>query len=468
MSIDRRHFLLGSACLLPSLSLRAQEDDGFRVLEARPGAASFTPEASTRILGYDGATPGPVLRLRKGDELKIRLVNKLDSPTSIHWRGVRGPNAFDGVAPLVQKPVMPGESFDYRFTPPDSGAFLYHAHTGPQMAAQVMRGLRGLLIVEDEKPLDLDRDLVAVIDDWSLGEDGQIAGCKGDERSVHTGEHAARFGAVGAMTCVNGKAEIATHEIEPRARVRLRLANAASARIMALSLEGARPMVVAIDGQPCGAFEPVRSTLPAGPGARFDMIFDMPEAEGESVRLILRGGPLSPLPAEKDRTLIQFTAKGAPFHQRPPIEGTPANPLLPDAIRLEAARRMDLTIEAAPPAAGLDPAACAGESVFWRMGPPKPVRNGDPLFSVKRGTPVSLGFVNKSQVNHVMRLHGHAMRLLHGLDDGWEPYWRDSVIVPQGRTTRIAFVADNPGRWRIGSGVMEHAVGGLAAFFEVT
>ncbi len=75
--------------------------------------------------------------------------------------------------------------------------------------------------------------------------------------------------------------------------------------------------------------------------------------------------------------------------------------------------------------------------------------NGKPLFSVKRGTPVSLGFLNKTLATLNMRVHGHVVRLLHDLDDGWEPYWRNAVIVAEGRTKHVAFVADNPGKWAI-------------------
>ncbi len=65
------------------------------------------------------------------------------------------------------------------------------------------------------------------------------------------------------------------------------------------------------------------------------------------------------------------------------------------------------------------------------------------------------------------RLHGHAMRLLHAMDDGWEPYWRDSVIVPPGVIHHVAFMADNPGKWLIESPFFDQAVGGLRTWFEV-
>ena len=67
-----------------------------------------------------------------------------------------------------------------------------------------------------------------------------------------------------------------------------------------------------------------------------------------------------------------------------------------------------------------------------------------------------------------MHLHGHSFRLLHPLDDGWEPYWLDTVIVPEGQTARIAFVADNKGKWLIGSTVLERLDTGLSAWIDVS
>jgi len=86
----------------------------------------------------------------------VRVVNDLAEPTSVHWHGVRLPNAMDGVPGLTQAPIAPGTSFDYRFRPPDAGTFWYHAHIG----AQVDRGLYAALIVEEAQPVDVDRGIV--------------------------------------------------------------------------------------------------------------------------------------------------------------------------------------------------------------------------------------------------------------------------------------------------------------------
>ena len=109
-----------------------------------------------------------------------------------------------------------------------------------------------------------------------------------------------------------------------------------------------------------------------------------------------------------------------------------------------------------------------GAKTLWRLNGAPGGFDGKPLFSVKRGTPVSLGFVNKTLVTQNMRVHGHVVRLLHDLDDGWEPYWRNAVIVAEGRTKHVAFVADNPGKWAIHCDVIEHQISGLCGWFEVT
>ena len=75
---------------------------------------------------------------------------------------------------------------------------------------------------------------------------------------------------------------------------------------------------------------------------------------------------------------------------------------------------------------------------------------------------------NRTSFTQVIHLHGHCFRLLHALDDGWEPYWLDTVILNEKQTSRIAFVADNKGKWLIGSGVLERLDTGLSAWFEVT
>ncbi len=110
----------------------------------------------------------------QGGRLRVTAENRLDEPTTVHWHGMRMPNAMDGVPHLTQEPIAPGESFVYEFDCPDAGTFWYHPHV--RGFEQVGRGLYGPLIVEEPEgaaaPLAADRELTWVLDDWRLTEDG--------------------------------------------------------------------------------------------------------------------------------------------------------------------------------------------------------------------------------------------------------------------------------------------------------
>lgn len=440
MAQTRRVFLgsvVATLAIRPGLAAESAEP---RLLTARKASRALwpAPAPETPIMAFDGELPGPVLRVKLGEAVKLKFKNDLDAPTSIHWRGVRGPNASDGAAPLTQKPVAPGETIEIAFTPPDAGTFLYQPGFRPQAADQAGAGLCGMLVVEEAQPPAVDHEAVCLLSDWT-GPEGAAP-----------------------LVTANGARETAPIELAPGSRIRLRLANGSARRIMAIGFEGLRAQVAAIDGQPCDLFEPARATFPAAPGARFDAFFDLPTEAGAEGSIVLRAMSGS---AEANRPLLRFVTKGEPRAAHPPLTSLPANPRLPSAIALEKATRADVTIDGGP-APAVQGAARAAAKPWTLNGQPASEPGTKPLFSVKRGTAVSLGFVNRSAIPHQMHVHGHVLRLLHLLDDGWEPYWRDAVIVPEGRTVRVAFVADNPGKWMVGSGL--GPTQGPVTWFEVT
>lgn len=445
---SRRAVLSGVAASLTTLPAlgQAQPPAGLRALESRPGKTRLSSAHETGILGFEGTTPGPVLRYRQGEELAVRFLNRLDRPATVHWHGLRGDNAMEGVAPLTQAPVAPGGSFDYRRKLADPGLFCYRPSVYGATPELVGRGLKGLLLVDEPAPLQADADLLLVLDDWLLDDAGQVIGGFDDPVPARGA------GRIGPLLCVNGKSAPAAQILSPGARVRLRLANLSNARIMVLSLAGAQPFVIAIDGQPCDAFEPIKRSIPVAPGARFELMFDLPDAEDAKASLILRG------PNGEDRDLVIVEAKGPKAAQRPPIAALPQNLALPAEIKLANARKVDLVIE--PRKSGVGPA--------WTInGALTKGYEGPALFKVARGTPVTLGFVNKSGAALAMHVHGQCMRLLHDLDDGWEPYWRNGVIIPPGKTKHAAFLAESPGKWAIHDDILEHEASGLATWFEV-
>ncbi|MGO9388878.1 multicopper oxidase family protein [Rhodoblastus sp.] len=458
-----RRKLLGSACLtLLASASHSEETDGFVLLEARPGAVPLLPAPgpATKIWGFNGQTPGPALRVKLGQEMRVRFVNRLDRPTSLHWRGMRLPNAIDGAAGLVQKALAPGESRDLRFTPPDAGTFFVQPLIQPHSGEQLGRGIYAAVIVDEANPVPVDDDLVLLLDDWRLDASAQIVG------DFDNPADALRQGRFGAVTGVNGKAGAAAQIYPPGARLRLRLINAANARIMRLTFEGGAPTIIALDGQPCDALAAQGGNVPLGPGARCDVLLDLPRLEGQKVRLILRGETELP-----DSTVLEIATRGALRPAGAPVANPPPNPLLPAEIHLEKAKRVDVVIEGGwrkGMPAGFKPQGDELRKIWKINGHASSGLDGPPLFSVKKGTPVSLALANKTLFELSIFVQGHVMRLLHDLDDGWDPYWRDSVIVPEQATKHIAFVADNPGKWLLGGAVQEHFANGMAGWFEVT
>ncbi|MCY4489397.1 MAG: multicopper oxidase domain-containing protein, partial [Deltaproteobacteria bacterium] len=141
-------------------------------LKAGPVTARMLPEDDrlTSMLGFNGSTPGPELRVRQGDRLSVSFENGAGQASTIHWHGIHLDNAMDGVPDLTQAAVRPGETFHYAFDVPHAGTYWYHAHH--RSWEQVARGLYGPLIVEERDPPPVDRDITVVLDDWRLERNG--------------------------------------------------------------------------------------------------------------------------------------------------------------------------------------------------------------------------------------------------------------------------------------------------------
>jgi FtsP/CotA-like multicopper oxidase with cupredoxin domain len=128
------------------------------------------PGRKAKAWAYNGQVPGPQIRVREGDRVRVILTNKLPESTVIHFHGVEVPNDQDGVPFITQPPVKPGESYTYEFTVPNAGSHMYHSHHNA--AAQVSQGLLGAFIVEPRRPLPAHRadvDYVMVLNDGSHG-----------------------------------------------------------------------------------------------------------------------------------------------------------------------------------------------------------------------------------------------------------------------------------------------------------
>ncbi len=152
--------------------LQPRLDKGVKVFELTAEEIQWETEPGRKVKAwaYNGQVPGPQIRVREGDRVRIRLVNKLAQSTSIHFHGLELPNDQDGVPFITQPPVKPGESYTYEFTVPNAGSHMYHSHHNS--AKQVGKGLLGAFIVEPKRPLPAHRadvDYVMVLNDGAHG-----------------------------------------------------------------------------------------------------------------------------------------------------------------------------------------------------------------------------------------------------------------------------------------------------------
>jgi FtsP/CotA-like multicopper oxidase with cupredoxin domain len=405
--LSRREILAGAIVSGACKSLEALAQPlptmDFRLLRALRG----TPPES--VLSYDGSVPGPTLRVKQGEELRVRLFNGLSEPTTIHWHGVRLPNAMDGVPALTQPAVMPTSSFDYRFRCPDAGTFWYHA----QSSAQLDAGLYGALIVEEPGSIAVDRDVIlmlAATDDAQAGGAVLVNGSLRPDIGVISGE-----------------------------RLRLRLINASGKSGLNLRIDRHAAWVMGVDGQPAEPFVARDGRVGLAPGSRLDLFVDATLDIAAAAPILAGSRDESPI------ARLVYAGGGRPLSKpRSPPAPLPSNSL-PAWIDLKTALRAE-----------------------WRIAAsfPGPVPR-DPLFSVARGRAVSLAVNNGSGRPQVMHLHGHHFRLLDRLDDGWKPFWLDTLVVGE-QVERIAFVADNPGKWLLEARMLDTRAAPAAVWFAVT
>ncbi len=476
LALSRRTLLGGAAALALGSTAAAQtpakpsslqkpapesnpESPG-RPFRAAPATARLKPEpvAATPVWAFDGASVPPVIRIKLGETVRLRVENRTDKPLSLHWHGVRNQNPMDGVGGLTQAPIPPGGDFSYAFIPPDAGSFLIRPLVVGGSSEPSGRGLAGMLVVEEATPPSVDHDLTVLMQDWRLADDGTLL-------PFGQTAFAASSGRLGSLVTVNGKPVPEAITVRPGARVRLRLANACNARGTRIRFDNLKVYVAAVDGQPTDTFEPLRATLPFPPGTRYDLMLDVATEAGASGSITaLVGNGLA---------LATLTTGGEPVGgKRAAIGPIGENKLLPAEVKLQNAVRRDVVLTGGArldkdkPAA--DPVYTGDPGKIWAVNGTSGAAGIPPLFTVKRGQVVVLALRNETAFPQALHLHGHAFRLLHPLDDGWEPYWLDTFQLLEGRTARIAFKADNPGRWALGSTVLERFDTGLWGWFEVT
>jgi FtsP/CotA-like multicopper oxidase with cupredoxin domain len=452
-----RRSILRAGAALPALAFasRALPQASAKQLRLAATRQALVGSANpqTAVWSYNGTVPGPELRFKQGERLRIEVENALPVDTTVHWHGVRLPNTMDGVPGVTQPPITAkGGRFAYEFDLVDAGTFWYHPHLGSP--EQVARGLYGALIVEERDPPAVERDLVWVLSDWRLDREARIVENFGNAMDS---SHAGR---IGNTVTVNGAIR-ESFAVRAGERIRLRLINASNARIYALAFEGHEPWIIALDGQPVAPHWEGRIVL--GPGMRADLILDCAATPGSSHRVIdgfyrQRAYELLKVQYSKEKPLRESFA---------PAPRLPANPVsVPDIAKAERQR-----IVFGGGMMGAMPMQREHKGLFWTVNG-KPVPEHDhahaPILSLARGRSYLVELVNDTSWHHPIHLHGHVFRLISRNGKPVLPeQWADSVLLDPDSRAEIALVADNPGDWMLHCHVLEHQASGMMAVVRV-
>ncbi|KAE9625890.1 multicopper oxidase family protein [Parasedimentitalea maritima] len=460
MTVDRRQFLTGVTALAVS-PIIAGATSAPMTLEAKQGHIKLIPEEfgdypQTNVWGFDGGVPGPLIRARQGDVIERKLINHLPQDTSVHWHGLRVPNAMDGVPGMTQDAVPTGGEFLYKLPLQDAGTYWYHSHN--QSTEQVARGLYGVLVVDEETPPDVDHDIIVVLDDWRLSQEAQVTE---DFGAMHDWTHAGRMG-----NFVHAHLTPQLVSVQTSQRLRLRFVNVATDRVMAVSLSGVQGKLVARDGMPLEQPEDF-SVLTFGPAERADVIVDVTAEQGDTVQLAIH---------ERDTDYLLQELKVGGRHSSGPrgaIPPLPDNPLsrLTD---LTNARTVPLKMEGGA-MGGLRQGRYKGrqlstqelvdEGQIWTF-------NGEaglpeaPLLTASRGEIIRIPIQNDTVFPHAMHLHGTHFQEV--LPDGRFGPLKDTILVNPRESREIAFIADNPGDWLLHCHMLSHQAAGMKTWLRVS
>jgi FtsP/CotA-like multicopper oxidase with cupredoxin domain len=437
VNLTRRHLLagIGLAAAAPASGLRAQpRRPQTLALDATPVPLRLGPDRDETTVWSLRTDHTPPLRFRQDERIEVALHNGLPVPLVLNWHGIDGASS---VEPLTaRRPALPGETDRFSLPMRQAGTFLCDARLLGDGLAQSSPAQA--LIVEERTPVEVDRDEVMLIEDWRLDAEG---------RPIAPGAGGKTVGA--PLYLVNGKPSLDL-TLRSNERLRLRIINACQRNAIALGIQNLDVRVMAIDSQPAEPFLARNGRLVLAPGSRVDAVIDATSPAGTTSAVTLHDGG-----SPRQIAQLHISADG-PLRPAPlptpaplPLESLPARPDLKTALRVD-----------------LPLASSGGKPTSW-AAPVQFSNSSAPAFRVKHGRTVVLALNNPAAVPMVFHLHGHHFRLLDRLDDGWKPFWLDTVLVDAGQTQRVAFAAGVAGAWLVETMAVEWSAPRRVQWFAV-
>jgi FtsP/CotA-like multicopper oxidase with cupredoxin domain len=414
----------GLSALVPRRIMAAESDPA--TLTAKATTIALRPGKTASPVWMLQASPAP-LRIRRGSSLELAAANELPITAAFSWRG---PSPVPGTELLASPSVLAvGARAKLTVPVPQAGTGLCDIRLLADGMAAPTRPLP--LIIDESEPVSIDRDELFLIEDWRVTAGGAALPPGVDPKGTET------------IFTVNG-APRADFSVRGQQRIRLRVINGCQRAVIAVKIADIDVRVMAIDGQPAEPFSARNGAVVLPPGGRTDLFIDVPPTPGATRAILLHDGTAA-RPVGNLVVAPEPPIRAAPLPPAPPL---PSNGL-PDRLDLKNAVRLELPLNGPE----------------W-VPPGRFSVSSPPALQAKTGRTVVLALTNRAQVPTVFHLHGHSFRLLDRLDDGWKPYWLDTLALEAGQTQRVAFAADNPGRFLIESMATDWAASRLVRWYE--
>lgn len=438
----------------------------------------IAPGKTLPVWTFNNSVPGPQIRVKQGDTVKINLKNDLPDPVTIHWHGVPVPNAMDGIPGVTQNAVQPGQTFTYEFKADVPGTYWYHSHQDG--VNQLDRGLYGSFTVEGKDEEKVDRDYTLMLDEWISSGEGMsgmdMSGMdhsgmnmdssnsssndSGMSNSMVMGDDMSMYD----LFTINGKSGSLVEQLPVKEgeKVRIRLINAGYLSHQ-IHLHGHEFKITATDGQPINNPGVLKdNVVNIAPGERYDIEFvannpgkwliedhsDNKAVSGMKASIVYEGASVD---TDKSNASEKLAA----------VDLTRYGQAGKTTFTLDQKYTMEYTMD-------LNTEMKDKNMVYTINGKTFPETDA---LTVKKGDTVKVRLVNNSKSDdHPMHLHGHFFQVLskNGIPLEGSPIIKDTLNVKPGEEYVVAFEADNPGNWMFHCHDLHHASAGMVTQLKYT
>jgi FtsP/CotA-like multicopper oxidase with cupredoxin domain len=433
-------------------------------LRIAPVALEVAPSRFISTIGYNGTSPGPILRMREGKSVTVDVVNDTDAAELVHWHGLFVPSEVDGAEEEGTPTVPPGGRHRYQFTPRPAGTRWYHSHAmaGADLHRGTYTGQYGFLMIDSgSDPGHYDQEIFLALRDWEpyftdlpeneAAEGGPIG--PEPEKPAVLDTHPNGLEVTTQLFSVNDKALGAGEPIRVRVgeRILVHVLNASALENRQIALPGHQFHVLALDGNKVPSPQPVE-VLSLGPGERVDAYIEMNQPGvwilGSTDDMARNGGLGVVVEYANQHRAPLWTPPSKPIWDYT-IFGGSGSPAAPE-------HTIDMVFEKIP--------SGAGQFNIWHI-------NGkqyphDREFILQEGARSRLVFRNRTDDSHPVHLHRHLFELADVNGKPTNGIMKDTVVVPLYGRVSVDLVANQPGLTLFHCHIQQHMDYGFKALFR--